>query len=143
MWAMTTTQLAHAVARRYATAWAENDLATVVECYAPNFTLHYFGDNPFTGSHVGRDAAFEVLIDVGARAPRTLIAVDEILAGPNAAVLVARERMTVDESEIEVRRVLRYRVDGDAFVECWLYEENQDVIDRAWAEPARAEPATT
>lgn len=132
---MTTTDEARAVAERYAKAWQEDDLDGILGCYADGFTLHYFGDNPFTGSHVGRDAALAVLLEVGARAPRKLVAVDEILAGPGAAVLVAREDISVGGTTTEVRRVLRYRIEGDQFTECWLYEEDQALIDRAWSDP--------
>jgi hypothetical protein len=124
------------VAERYAAAWTADDLDGILSCYADDFTLHYFGDNPFSGHHVGRDAAFAVLLEVGARAPRKLIAVDEILAGPGAAALVAREAITVGDETTEIRRVLRYRVKGDRFTECWLYDEDQTFIDRAWADPS-------
>lgn len=129
---MTTTDEARAVAERYARAWLDDDLDGILGCYDERFTLHYFGSNPFTGSHVGRDAALAVLLEVGSRAPRKLVAVDEILAGPGAAVIVAREEISTDAGSTEIRRVLRYRVEQDRFTECWLYEENQALIDRAW-----------
>jgi len=132
---MTTTDEARAVAERYAAAWVTNDLNAILDCYAVEFTLQYFGNNPFTGRHVGRDAAVAVLLEVGQRAPRTLVAVDEILAGPGSAAVVARELITVDDNPTEIRRLFRYRVEGDRFAECWLYEENQALIDRAWADP--------
>ncbi len=130
---MTTTEQARAVAERYAKAWREDDLEGILGCYSDEFTLHYFGDNPFTGTHFGKDAALTVLLEVGARAPRKLVSVDEILAAPGAAVIVAREVISVEEATTEIRRVLRYRVEGDQFSECWLYEEDQALIDRAWS----------
>ncbi|WP_420453652.1 nuclear transport factor 2 family protein [Ilumatobacter sp.] len=92
---MSPTDRARAVARRYASAWAADDLVEVLDCYADEFTLHYFGSNPFSGDHIGEDAALAVLLEVGSRAPRRLVSVDEILAGPDAAVLVAREEISV------------------------------------------------
>ncbi|MEZ5168257.1 MAG: nuclear transport factor 2 family protein [Acidimicrobiales bacterium] len=130
---MTPTENARTVALRYADAWQRGDTTALLDCYADEFTLHYFGANPFTGDHVGKDTAVAVLLEVGARAPRRLVSVDEILAGPDAAVLVAREELTIDGEAFEIRRVLRYRVEGDRFTECWLYEEHQALIDRAWA----------
>jgi len=125
------------VAERYAAAWASDDLPGILDCYADDFTLHYFGSNPFTGGHIGKDASIGVLLEVGKRAPRTLVSVDEILAGPDAAVLVAREEIVVGGVTHEVRRVLRYRVTDGRFSECWLYEENQALIDRAWSDPSK------
>ena len=130
---MEPTDNARRVAERYATAWRENDLETLLDCYAHDFTLHYFGSNPFTGDHVGKDAAVATLLEVATRAPRSLVAIERVLAGPDAAVIVAVEDLQTASGTCTIRRLLRYRVEGDAFAECWLYEENQDVIDAAWA----------
>ncbi len=130
---MDSTEQAREVAERYATAWAADDLAGILDCYAEAFTLHYFGNNPFTGHHVGKDAALATLLEVGSRAPRKLVAVDEILAGPAAAVLVVREEIAVEGVATVIRRVLRYRIADGRFTECWLYEEDQALIDRAWS----------
>ena len=130
---MSPTEAARAVAERYAKAWKNDDLAGILDCYAEDFTLHYFGNNPHTGGHVGKDASLNTLLEVGAKAPRKLIAVDEIMAGPNTAVIVAREELTVDGEVFEIGRLFRYVVSADRFTECWLYEENQDLIDRAWS----------
>ncbi len=113
--------------------WAADDLEGILDCYADDFTLHYFGDNPFAGDHRGRDASLETLLAVGAKAPRRLLHVDEILAGPDAAACVVREELLVDGEAHEIRRLLRFRIDGDHLAECWLYEENQALVDRAWS----------
>jgi ketosteroid isomerase-like protein len=130
---MDDTENARQVAERYAGAWLADDLAGIISCCAEDFTLHYFGDNPFSGDHVGRDAALDTLLRVGAKAPRRLESIDEILAGPGAAVIVATERITVGAVEHRIRRVLRYRIEGSQFAECWLYEEHQSIIDAAWS----------
>ena len=71
--AMDATENARRVAERYSHAWLANDRAEIVACYGDDFTLHYFGDNPFSGRHVGRDAAIEMLLAVMAKAPRELL----------------------------------------------------------------------
>ncbi len=124
---------AREVVERYAKAWLDEDLDGILGCYGDDFTLHYFGDNPHSGDHVGRDAAVATLLAVGAKAPRKLLSVDEVLAGPDAAVLVVTESLTVDGEAREIRRVLRFRIAGPALAECWLYDEDQALIDRAWA----------
>lgn len=131
---MTETENARSVAERYAAAWLANDLDNILDCYADDFTLHYFGNNPFTGDHVGKQAAIDLLLETGARAPRTLVAVDDVLAGPSSAVIVTAERILIDGVDHDIRRVLRYRIVGSRFTECWLYEEDQAVVDRAWAD---------
>jgi hypothetical protein len=127
------TDEARSVAERYCTAWANDDLDGILGCYSDGFILHYFGDNPFSGDHVGKDAALATLLAVGAKAPRQLIEIENIMAGERSAVVVARELINVDGDDVEIRRVLRYRIDGDQFAECWLYEESQALIDRAWS----------
>lgn len=129
---MTDIERARAVAETYCTAWRTGDLAGLLDCYAEDFVLHYFGDNPYAGSHHGRDAAAAVLATVSTIAPRTLLGIDEITAGPGAAVIVARERLERDGEAHELRRVLRYRVEDERFVECWLYDEDQRLVDHLW-----------
>lgn len=130
--AMDTTEQARAVAETYASVWLANDLEGILGCYADDFTLHYFGNNPFTGDHGGKQTALDTLLEVGARAPWTLLSIDEILAGPLSAVIVATLRISIQGEEHEIRRVLRFRITGSQLSECWLYEENQALIDRAW-----------
>ncbi len=105
---MDTIEEARKVAERYCAAWAADDLT-------------------------GKDAAIAALLAVGAKAPRKLIGVDDILAGPGSAVVVTREHLHVDNDEVEITRVLRFRIADDRFQECWLYEHDQALIDRAWS----------
>jgi len=127
------TEQAREVAERYCAAWLAGDLGALLDCYADEFTLHYFGHSRFAGDHVGKQAAVNTLLEVGATAIRTLLGVDEITAAPGAAVIVVRERLERGGESFEVRRLFRYRIDGGQFVECWLYDEDQALIDRLWA----------
>ena len=129
----TTTDEARATIERYCTAWRDADLETLIDCYADEFTLHYFGGGRFAGDHVGRDAALAVLAEVSSIAPRELLGIDEVLVGPGAAAIVVRERLRRDGVGHELRRVLRYRIRGDKLAECWLYDEDQALVDRLWA----------
>jgi len=128
----TATERNRRAVERYAVAWLAGDLDAILDCYADDFTLHYFGNNPFTGDHVGKQASLDTLLEVGARAPRTLLSVDEILAGPQSAGMVVTERIMVDEVPHEIRRFLRFRITGLQLVECWLLEEQQRLVDQAW-----------
>ena len=51
--------------RRYAEAWRANDLNTVFDLYHDDFVLHYFGESPLAGEHVGKEAAISVLVEDG------------------------------------------------------------------------------
>ncbi|MEJ7583440.1 MAG: hotdog fold thioesterase [Acidimicrobiales bacterium] len=123
------------VVERYSAAWRDGDLASLVACYAPDFTLHYAGTSPLAGDHVGLEAALDALAEATRRTGRELLGIDETLTGNDAAVLVVRERFDRDGEQAEVRRVLRYRIEDDRFVECWLYDEDQALVDRFWSRP--------
>lgn len=125
-------QNARRVTERYCTAWLGGDLDTVIASYADDIVLHYFGDNQLSGDHVGKDAALAALATGATLATRELLGVDDILVGDGTSVVVARERFTRDDDSHEMTRVLRYRIGDDAFVECWLYDEDQSLIDHLW-----------
>lgn len=118
--------------RRYADAWLGDDLAGILAAYADDFVLHYFGANPFAGDHVGRDAALGVLGEVSARAPRTLRSVDDILVSDAGGALVVTETLERDGETATLTRVLRYRIEGGLFRECWLLDEDQALVDHLW-----------
>ena len=121
---------ARTVTQRYCTAWMAGDLDTLLTCYGDDIVLHHFGDNQLSGDHVGKDAAVAALITGAAIAERELLSVDDIMVGEGTSTIVVTERFTRDNESHEVTRVLRYRIDGDHFAECWLYDEDQPVIDR-------------
>jgi hypothetical protein len=120
------------VLRRYAEAWVAGDLAAVIDAYHDDFVLHYFGDSPLAGSHVGKDAALAALAEATARTDRQLLEVVDVLAGTNLGALVVVERL----GDREVRRVLLYRTEDDKLRECWLYDEDQPFVDHLWSTPA-------
>jgi hypothetical protein len=123
---------------RYATAWEGGDLGTLFELYADGVVFHYFGSTDLAGTHIG-DAALAAMAQASVRSNRTLVEVVDVLDGPVLGALVVRERFERDGRSEEVQRVLLYRVIDDRIAECWLYDEDQDLIDAFWA-PASAEP---
>lgn len=118
---------------RYAECWRRGDLAGLVACYAPGFTLHYFGTSRFAGTHRGLDAALALMAEVSALAPRELRSVDEVLSDDDGGALVVTESLTRDGATQTVERVLRYRVEDGLLAECWLHEVDQAAVDRAWS----------
>jgi hypothetical protein len=53
---MTTTRESEirSVIERYAAAWRDGDLPTIIDCYHDDLTLHWFGANALSGDHAGR-----------------------------------------------------------------------------------------
>jgi ketosteroid isomerase-like protein len=118
-----------AVVQRYADAWAAGDLGALYGCYHADFTLHYFGDNPLAGDHVGLAAAMAALAEVGRRTNRRLVKIVDAMAGPERAVIIAREAFERDGVVTELDRVLVYAIRGDRLFECWVYDGDQALVD--------------
>ena len=115
---------------RYAAAWLRGDLAALVGCYHDDFTLNYFGSNALSGRHVGKPAALATLADFSRRTNRTLRAVVATMAGPERGSVVAREVLGVGDAAVEVERVLVYTVRDGRLAECWVYDQDQALVDR-------------
>lgn len=122
------------VVRRYAEAWAANDIAAVFDLYHDEFVLHYFGASPLAGDHVGKQAAIEVLVEATQRSGRQLDAIEDVLGGSTFAALVVREGVGRDPQRV-IRRVFVYTVRDDKLAECWLYDEDQRFVDALWSVP--------
>ena len=119
-------RLAHiSVLERYRDAWTGGDVAAMFGLYADDFVLHWNGSNPFAGTHVGKDAAIRALSAFTRKTGRRLVAVSNIMADADKAVMIARENL----AGREVDRTLIYRTDGQKVVECWVLDADQAFID--------------
>ena len=120
------------VLRAYAVAWLASDLETVLGSYHDDIELHYMGESPLAGTHVGRDAAFTALGQASLRTSRKLIAVEDVLVGESFGALIAVEEL--GDPPRRVRRVLLYRVQDGKLRECWLFDEDQRFVDGLWSQ---------
>lgn len=121
------------VIARYARAWADADLVTVIETYAEDVVAHYGGQSPFAGTHIGRDRFLEVLAATAAQGERTLISVDQHHEDGQTGALFATESFVADGETRTVMRGLRFRIENDKIAECWLFDHDQHVVDAAWS----------
>jgi ketosteroid isomerase-like protein len=108
----------YAVVRRYADAWAANDLAGVIDSYHDDIVFHYFGNNPLAGVH---------------RANRRLLSIRDVLAGNLFGVVIALERFERNGKTIEVERLFKYTVRDGKLAQCWVYDDDQRLIDEVFA----------
>ena len=53
----------------------------------------------------------------------------DILAGSERGALIAREMVTHRGAELEIERLFLYRVADGLLRECWLYDQDQRLID--------------
>ena len=82
------------------------------------------------GDHAGKAAALGVLAEVTRRANRRLLAIVDIMAGPERGALLVRERFERDGRTAEVERLLVYAPVRDGLLgECWVYDQDQALVD--------------
>jgi ketosteroid isomerase-like protein len=114
---------------RYAAAWQAGDRAGVVASYHDDFTLHYFGANPLAGVHRGKQAALAVLAEVTRRTNRKLLGIVDVMAGGERGAILARERFSRNGKSAEVERLLVYSVRDGLLWHCWVYDQDQALVD--------------
>lgn len=117
--------------RRYVDAWQAGDFPGMMATYAEGFVLHWFGANPFARTMTGKAEAIGALMEFTRRTERRLAAVVDVMAGPERATLIVRESLTIGGVAREVERVLVYRVEDGVLAECWVYDQDQRLIDAA------------
>ena len=92
--------------------------------------MHYGGRNPLTGDHVGRSAALATLAEVRRRTQRRLLSIIDFMAGPNRAVVIAREAFERAGRRVELDRLFVYAVKDGKLHECWAYDFDQAIVDQ-------------
>jgi uncharacterized protein len=119
----------YSVVRQYADAWAANDLRAIVDCYHDEVVFHYFGRSPLAGTHRGKAACLAILKQVREKTNRKLVSVRDVLAGERFGLIVAVERFERNGVSVEIERMLRYGVRDGKLSECWVYDEDQQLVD--------------
>ena len=113
----------------YAAAWLTGDRETMLASYHDDFTLHYFGRNPLAGVHRGKPAALAILAEVTRRTHRRLSGIVDVMAGPERGALLVREIFQRDGKTAEVERLLVYAVRDELLWQCWVYDQDQALVD--------------
>jgi len=113
----------------YAAAWLAGDRQAMLASYHDDFTLHYFGRNPLAGIHRGKPAALAILAEVTRRSHRKLSGIVDVMAGPERGALLVREMFQRDGKTAEVERLLVYSVSDELLWQCWVYDQDQALVD--------------
>lgn len=117
------------VVQTYADAWVAGDAATIVGLYADDIVLHYFGQNPLAGDHAGKPAALAALARISALTKRGTPEVHDVIASDSHAAILATERWMDGDTPVAVNRLLLYHVRDGKLSECWIYDEDQRLVD--------------
>jgi hypothetical protein len=123
------TEEIRAVIERYADAWQRRDPAALT-LYHPQFTVHWFGNNPLSGTHVGAQQVRDALSELTRRTHRSLVKVVATLAGPERGAIIARESFGTGDARVEMDRVLIFTVAEGRLRECWVYDSDPQLLDR-------------
>ena len=126
------TESGQGVIERYAAAWRTGDVTTMFELYDDAVLVHYGGTSSFAGTHLGKNRLIEVLIATTARSDRILVSIDAVFDNGDSGAIFVTESFRLDAATITVPRALRYRVADDRIIECWLFDHDQHLVDRAW-----------
>jgi hypothetical protein len=123
------------VITRYARAWERGDFGEVVQCYDEQIVAHYGGQSEFAGTYIGRDRFLTLLLKTSIRANRKLIAIDQLHDDGECGAFFVTESVVINDETVTLRRALRFKTNGKAVTECWLFDHDQHLVDRAWAQP--------
>ena len=123
------TEAIRSVIERYADAWQRRDPAALA-LYDPQFTVHWFGKNPLSGTHVGAQQVRAALGELTRRTNRSLVKIVATLAGSERGAIIARESFGTGTARVEMDRVLVFTVAEDRLRECWVYDADPDLVDR-------------
>jgi ketosteroid isomerase-like protein len=118
-----------AVAQAYAAAWANGDAATLIALYHDDIVLHYSGEGPLAGDHIGKPAALAVLGRIQQAVRRETPEIHDVLASDTHAAILAKERWHDGDAVRELHRVLLYHVLDGKLAECWIYDDDQRLVD--------------
>jgi ketosteroid isomerase-like protein len=117
------------VVQRYCEAWVRGDAATIVGLYADDIVLHYFGQSPLGGDHVGKTAALAALARISVLTKRGTPEIHDVLSSDSHAAILARESWMDHGTPVVVERVLLYHVRDGKLAECWIYDADQRAVD--------------
>src|SRR4030095_1277627 len=123
------TEAIRSVIERYADAWQRRDPAALA-LYHPQFTVHWFGKNPLSGTHVGAQQVRDALSELTRRTNRSLVKIVATLAGPERGAIIARESFGTGDAHVEMDRVLIFTVAEGRLRECWVYDADPALLDR-------------
>ena len=123
------TEAIRSVIERYADAWQRRDPAALA-LYHPQFTIHWFGHNPLSGTYVGAEQVRQALSELTRRTNRSLVRIVATLAGPERGAIIAREAFGSGEARVEMDRVLIFTVAEGRLRECWVYDSDPQLLDR-------------
>ncbi|MFL5684549.1 MAG: nuclear transport factor 2 family protein [Chloroflexota bacterium] len=127
--------------QRYSAALTAGKAADALPFYTEDLVLHIPGRSPHAGTFRGQDAVLayytRLFRDTDGRF--TPLGVDDILASDSHAASLVRWKVERNGRELEIDRVVIYRIEDGRIAEIWVRDWDQYAYDELF-EDATAEP---
>jgi len=114
-------------------AVAEGDTETLRALWSDDIAWHVTADNPWRGTHVGQDAIFEYLAQVGDAGEAYETSLEELLVGERFCAMVCHVSAKRGDRVLENGQVLLARIDDGRISEVWTLSLDPDAIHAFWA----------
>jgi ketosteroid isomerase-like protein len=117
-------------------AWqavAHSDLETLKELWDEEIVWHVTGNNPWQGDHVGHEAVFDYLAQVGESGEAYETSLTSVLANDEYAAVVCHVSSKRGDRVLEVDQVLFGRFENRRMKEIWTLSLDPRAIDKFWS----------
>lgn len=108
------------------------DTETLRELWDEKIVWHVTGDNPWQGDHVGHEAVFEYLAQVGEAGDAYNTELIDVLAGDDFAGLMCHVSSKKGDRKLEVDQLLLIRIKNRRIVEVWTLSCDPQAIKTFW-----------
>ncbi len=121
--------------RAYANAWLGGDWDRATGYWADEVVHHVPGHGPLSGDFQGKEAFLDTYSERFGELGGTIevVAVHDILASDDHAVVLVTERAIRGERSLEFNRVVIYHLRDDRIVETWSYDYDPPALDAFWS----------
>ncbi len=107
------------IARRAWEAVATSDVDTLKQIWAPEIVWHVTSDNPWFGDHVGPDAIFDYLADLGEAGETYDARIYDILVSDDRVLLVTRVTARRHGRQVDTQECMLARIEDGKIAEVW------------------------
>jgi ketosteroid isomerase-like protein len=118
--------------RKYFNAWTTGDLDTVRASFNEDLEVHLAGKSSFSGVYRGIDNFFNDYVQRVyelTQGNAKVVAIKDILANDDRAVVLAEERFERPGKVLDVHRFLIYEIRNGRISQIWEFEDDLYAVD--------------
>lgn len=132
---MTTANENLAIAKRYFTALQAGDMAGLDALLAEDLVWHQPGQNPFSGTHTGKAAVYQMIGGMMAASQGSFAITETINFACNGDLVAVTIEFSAQAptGRIQMGGVDLLRIEGGLIKEAWLFSSDQRGEDQFWS----------